>query len=102
MLIDGCESLRIPQLITVAPPKYLDFRGLKRAWIEVHNDCLSEDFTRNLCECYVCWILEYVVVTVFRTLELDDEAMGCVSLGMRYFISRASSATRSARRGFRT
>lgn len=65
-------------------PTCLDFGGPKRAWIEVHNNCLSEDFTRNLCECYVCWILEYVVVTVFRTLELDNETMGSVSLGIRY------------------
>jgi hypothetical protein len=64
------------------PLNCLNFCGPKRAWIEVHNNSLREDFTRNLRECYMCWILEYVIVTVFRALEFDNEAMRYAVLGM--------------------
>ncbi len=74
---------------TVSPParngcssQNLNFCSPERAWIEVHNNCLCEDFTRNLRECYMGWILEYVIVTVFRILEFDNEAVCCVGLRM--------------------
>ena len=83
MPTDAYESLYPSPAHNGCPPSHLNFCGPERAWIEVHNNCLRENFTRNLRECYMCWILEYVIVTVFRTLEFDNEAMCYAGLGMR-------------------
>ena len=72
-----------PQARNNYPPNSLNFSSPKGARIEVHNDCLSEDFICNLRECYMHWILEDVIITVFRALEFDNEAMRYVSLRMR-------------------
>ena len=74
-----CRQMRRLRQQPELPPSHL---GPERAWVEVHHNCLREDFTRNLRECYMCWILEYVIVTVFRTLEFDNEAMCYAGLGM--------------------
>ena len=60
---------------------HLNFCWQKRAWVEIHNDCVFKDFTSEFRERYVCGILEHVIVTIFSTLELHDEAMCYTALG---------------------
>jgi hypothetical protein len=48
---------------------------LKDTRFEVHNSSTSHDITHALNEFLVSWVFLYIVIAIFDTLKIDDEAV---------------------------